>query len=181
MKKIAIIFLTLITIYVKAQDRLFTRTGIVEFYSHAPIEDIKATSKQLTLILDKKTGDVVAKVLIRSFEFKKALMQEHFNENYMESEKYPYSKLKAKIANINEVNFDKDGVYPVKLVGELTIKDKTNSVEIPGKITVKKGKVSAYSQFYVNLKDYNIKNDKPKSISNKIQVTVNADLEPYKR
>ncbi len=176
-----ILTLLVVTGTLKAQDKFLTRTGTVSFFSETPMEDIEATSHQLTAILDKNTGNAVAKVLIKSFEFKKALMQEHFNENYMESEKYPKAVFKGKVVNIKEINFDKDGEYPVKLEGDLTIKGKTKKIKEQGKIVIKDGNPTIHSEFFVKLQDFDIKNDKPNSIANEIKVTVHATLKPYKK
>ncbi|RMG79755.1 MAG: YceI family protein [Bacteroidetes bacterium] len=164
-----------------AQDKFMTRTGHVEFFSHTPMEDIHAKSNQLTVLMDKSTGNIVCKVLIKSFEFEKALMQEHFNENYMESDKFPQSVFKGQITNISEINFEKDGTYPATVEGELTIKETTNKIKVTGSIIITNGKPVIDAEFHISLKDYNVKNDKPKSISDDIKITVKAELEPYKK
>ncbi len=182
MKKLLILIIFLVGLHTtQAQDKFLTRTGTVSFFSETPVEDIQATSHQLTAILDKNTGNAIAKVLIKSFEFKKALMQEHFNENYMESEKYPKAVFKGKILNINEVNFEKDGKYPVILEGDLTIKGETKKIKEQGTLIIEDGNPTIKTEFFVKLKDFNIKNDKPKSIANEIKVNVYATLKPLKK
>ena len=83
-------------------------------------------------------------------------MEDHFNENYLESSKYPKADFKAFITNIKDINFAKDGTYPAKAKGKLTIHGVTRDVSSDGTITVKNGKVRANSKFDIKLKDYNI-------------------------
>ncbi len=153
-----------------------TKTGHVSFYSKAPLEDIKADNRQGSFILDASTGEVAAVILIKSFEFKNALMQEHFNDNYMESEKYPKSTFIGKVANIQDVKFDKNGTYDVKVSGQLTIHGVTKEITETGKVAVKGDAVIIESAFFVALADFGIKNDKVKNIAERIEVTVNAEL-----
>ena len=119
-------------------------------------------------------------VLIKGFEFKKALMQEHFNENYLESDKFPKATFKGKIVNNSDVNYKKDGTYKVKTKGQLTIHGVTKEVEADGTIEVKGGKIVGTSTFNVNPEDYkisipNLVRDK---IAKQIKVTVKADYQP---
>ncbi len=165
-----------------AQDVIQDRTARVKFFSTTPVENIDAVNNEATSFINTKTGDIVFAVLIKSFRFEKALMEEHFNENYMESSKYPKSDFKGKINNLNEVNFQKDGEYAVKVSGNLTMHGVTKPVTADGKITVKGGKVFATSKFKVKLDDYKI--ERPAVVANKIadtiEVTVEADYEPKK-
>src|SRR5215813_6889960 len=94
-----------------AQDRLLTRNGSISFYSKTPLEDIEANTQTALSVLDKKTGQIEFAVLIKSFTFEKALMQEHFNENYLESDKFPKSTFKGQVDDLSKVSFDKDGMY----------------------------------------------------------------------
>ena len=163
-------------------SKLMTKNGKVSFLSDTELEDIKGDNNKASSILDTKTGKVVIEVLIKSFAFKKALLEEHFNENYMESGKYPKSRFEGKIDNIGEINFSKDGTYNANVSGNLTIKDKTNPVTTKGLITVKAGKVNGKANFMVVPQDYNIEipslvKDK---IAKEIQVSVDLDYEPMK-
>lgn len=157
-------------------QKYVTKTGQVSFYSKAPLEDIKADNRQGSFILDAAKGEVAAVVLIKSFEFKNSLMQEHFNDNYMESEKFPKSTFTGKITNIQEVQFDKNGTYDVKVSGQLTIHGVTKEIAEPGKLSVKGDAVIIESTFFVALADFGIKNDRVKNIAERIEVTVNAEL-----
>jgi len=145
-----------ITTAVGAQNRYFTKTGHIDFYSHTSIEDIKAVNDQVTSFLDISTGDLVFSVLNRSFQFEKPLMQEHFNENYMESEKFPKSSFDGKIADLKGVDFNKPGKYPVKVTGKLVIHGVTRDIESAGTLTVEKDKIAGESVFAVIPEDYGI-------------------------
>lgn len=153
-----------------------TKTGQVSFYSKTPLEDIKADTRQGSFILDAATGDVAAVILIKSFEFKNSLMQEHFNDNYLESEKFPKSTFTGKVTNIQDVKFDKNGTYDVKVSGQITIHGVTKDITETGKVTLKGDALIIESVFFVALADFGIKNDKIKNIAERIEVTVNAEL-----
>jgi polyisoprenoid-binding protein YceI len=163
-------------------QKFMTKNGNISFFSAMPMENIEAHNKQVNSAIDSKTGDFVVKVLIKSFEFEKALMQEHFNENYMESDKFPNATLSGKIKNIAEVDFAKDGSYPADVEGKLTVHGVTKDVAEKGTITVKGGKVNAVSTFNVTLADYGIEipNTVVNNISETIQVKVDLNLEPVK-
>ncbi|MDQ3279733.1 MAG: YceI family protein [Bacteroidota bacterium] len=166
----------------KAQDRYFTKTGRVEFSSKAPLEDIEAQNKTVTAVLDAKTGALQFSVQMKSFEFEKALMQQHFNENYVESDKYPKAEFKGLVANNAAVNYGKQGTYPVTVKGKLTLRNITKDVEVPGTIKVADGKVEAISTFSIQLSDYKIGIPSPvkNKISNNIKIIVDTKLEPLK-
>ena len=109
-------------------------------------------------------------------------MQEHFNKNYVESDKFPKSEFKGQVTNNSSVNYTTDGSYPVTVKGKLTIHGVTKDVETSGTLTVKEGKVQANSEFNVLVADYNITIPKMyrDNISKSIKVTVNCLLEPLK-
>lgn len=180
MKKLTTLLLIILlsTTLVNAQ-KYMTKSGTIKFFSDTPMEKIEAENRQVNSALDFSTGNFVFKVLIRGFEFPKALMQEHFNENYMESEKFPNSTFNGKITNIKDVNLGKDGVYKVVVEGDLTLHGVTNKVKVNGSIEVKAGKVSGSSSFNIAPKDYNITIPKAviKNISEAIKVDVNVSMD----
>ena len=110
-------------------QKYMTKNGKITFNSDAPMEKIEGKNNQVKVIIDATTGDLAFQVLITSFEFKQALMQEHFNENYMESPKYPNSLFKGKITNAKDVNFTKNGKYNAVVEGDLTIHGVTKKVK----------------------------------------------------
>jgi hypothetical protein len=158
-------------------QRYMTRTCKIYFNAttpHSP-EKIEAVNNEVGNIIDSKSGDLVFQVPIKSFKFERELMQEHFNENYMESDKYPKAEFKGNITNLAEINFSKDGTYNAKVSGKLTIHGVTNDVTIPGTITVKGSAIEAKAKFVVLLKDYKI--DVPSLVADKLGKEASITLE----
>ena len=183
MKKSFLLLFTASVLYLSGDaQKLITRSGKITFFSKAPVENIEAANNEVSSILDIQKGEFVFVALIKSFKFKKALMEEHFNENYMESNTFPKANFKGTITNLNKVNFTKDGSYPVVVNGDLTIHGITKTVEIPGTITVSQGKLSASSKFKAKVKDYNIKIPSTviNNIAETIDITVDCKYEPFK-
>ena len=164
-------------------QKYFTRTGNIVFSSEAPMEKIEASNQKATSVLDAATGNMEFAVLIKAFQFEKALMQEHFNENYMESDKHPKALFKGGIADISKVDFSKDGTYAVKVKGDLTIHGETKEVETNGTIVIKDGNISASSTFTVEVADYKIEIPKVvrENIAKIVTITVNIDYELFKK
>ena len=162
--------------------KFFTRDAKVKFFSDAKLEKIEATNKSGTAVLDVATGKMEWKVLIKNFLFEKALMQEHFNENYMESTTYPNATFKGQITNLNEVNLGKDGTYNAKVSGKMTIHGVERDVTVTGTITVGGGAIKIHSDMVVKCADYNIKIEAQKvsNIAREIKVTIDATLAPMK-
>jgi hypothetical protein len=162
-------------------QKLISKNGHIWFYSYTPMEEIEAHNQQVVSILDETTGTLQFNLLIKSFEFKRSLMQEHFNENYMESDTYPKSGFSGKITNTDKINFKKDGAYPAEVTGDLTIHGVTKQVTIPGTITINGTTVNAKANFEVDPKDYNIsipevvKEKFAKAMDVNVDVTYNAD------
>ncbi len=167
---------------VQAQ-RYITKSGKITFYSDGPLEKIEAVNNKVNAALDSQNGMFVFKVLMKSFVFEKALMQEHFNENYVESDKYPVATFKGKVSNINEVDCATPGTYKVDVSGQLSIHGQTHPVQTTGTFTVYEGGVKGNSQFTIKLADYDI--EIPSIVAGKIAeeilITVNIDLKPLKK
>lgn len=167
---------------VSGQDKYFTKSGKIAFHSKAPLENIEANNKSATCVMDIKTGNLQFAVLMKGFEFEKALMQEHFNENYIESHKYPKADFKGVVVNNAEINYTKDGTYTAKVKGKLTIHGETKEVETEGTINVKAGKLETTANFNVELSDYKIEIPKlvKDNISKIVKITVDCTLDPLK-
>lgn len=182
-KNLIIAFALLLSASVSfAQDRFYTKTGKITFYSKAPLEEIEAKNKTVTAVVDSKSGAIQFAVQMRGFEFEKQLMQQHFNENYIESNKYPKAEFKGTITNNADINYSKDGTYTARVKGQLTIHGVTKPVETTGTLKIDGGKIDAASTFNVLISDYKIKipsivKDK---VSNSIKITVDCNLEPLK-
>lgn len=139
-----------------AQSKYFTKAGKISFYSKAPLENIEAINNKVISIWDVATGQIEFSVLMKGFEFEKALMQEHFNENYVESDKYPKAIFNGTIENSKAISLTTDNMLTVKVNGFLTIHGVTNQVNTTAVITVKNGVVAASSNFSIALADYKI-------------------------
>jgi polyisoprenoid-binding protein YceI len=166
----------------RAQGRFFTKTAKIEFFSKSPLENIEAKNKAATAVLDAKTGALQLTMLMKGFEFDKALMQEHFNENYVESDKFPKADFKGIVTNNSEINYTKAGTYTAKVKGNLTIHGVTKEVETTGTLKVNDDNIKAESSFTILLSDYGIKRPAvvKDKISNTIKITVDSKLEPLK-
>ena len=165
-----------------AQSRFIDRAGEAHFFSASPIENIEAFNKQALSVLDMQTGEILAVVLMKSFEFEKSLMQEHFNENYVESDKYPKATFKGKILNLKEVDFTKDGTYVLQVDGEMSLHGVTRSVNTKAEATITNGAIQAKAEFYLAVKDFNIEIPRlvVNNISEKIRVNVKFRYQPAK-
>src|SRR5690606_16173653 len=139
----------------EAQDILIDKAGQISFFSEAPLEDISATTRKATSALDTNSNEIAFKVPIKSFEFNKRLMQEHFNENYMESDKFPYATFRGKI---NEpIDWDRDGVYRVAVAGSLEIHGVKKLYTTGAVLEVKGRIITAHAKFNVSVADHGIK------------------------
>jgi polyisoprenoid-binding protein YceI len=181
MKKTAILVIGLLLIvYTTNAQKFLTKNGHVSFYSHTPMEDIRADNKQVGSIIDQSSGEVVITILMKSFKFDRALMEEHFNENYVESDKFPKASFKGKITNLAAIDFGKNGVYNTEITGQLTMHGVTGNVTAKGTIEVKDGKLIAKSKFLLPIKDYKI--EIPSVVKEKIQdnmdITVDMEYSP---
>ena len=139
-----------------AAQKVYTKNGAISFFSKASLENISAENNQVMSVLTLPSGELQFSVLIKSFHFRKSLMEEHFNENYMESDKYPKATFKGKINDPSKINFTTDGNYAVEVTGNLTIHGITNKTTAAGTIFVKSGIITAASKFNVKLADYKI-------------------------
>lgn len=183
MKKLILLALFALSLgYTVQAQRFFTRDAKVQFNSDTPMEKIEGVNKSGTAVIDTKTGRMEWKVLSKNFLFEKALMQEHFNENYMESSKYPNATFKGDIVDLAAVNFAKDGAYKVRVKGTMTIHGVSKEIEVPGTITVKNGNLEVSSSFSVACADYDIAIPSVvrDSIAKEIAVSVEATLNPMK-
>lgn len=165
-------------------QKLFTRNATVTFDATAANspETIKAINKSGTCVLDKSTGAVEMAVLIKGFVFERALMQEHFNENYMESDKFSKANFVGKLDNPASVDTGKDGTYKINTTGTLTIHGVSKTVTVPVTFAVKSGNVSATVNFSVLCADYGIAI--PSMVADKVgksvSISITAGLELMK-
>jgi len=170
----------LFTVLAFSQKKYFTKSGQIIFNAGTSVEDVDATNGAAISVFDAANGQFEFAVLIKGFEFKRALMQEHFNENYMESDKYPKAIFKGKIVNIDKVDFQKNGVYPVTVKGQLDMHGVKKDVETTGTMKVNGEAVASNAGFTVLLSDYNIaipslvKDKVSKSVTIKVNCNYNV-------
>lgn len=163
-----------------ARDFYFTRNGEISFSSLTPIYEIKAENNQVTCVLDIGTGEVSFRIPILGFNFKNGLMQEHFNENYMESDLYPNATFKGKINDWNEVVLTKK-YQSISLDGIMTIHGVDKEISEQGNIKLNADNIIGDAIFQIMIVDYGI--DIPKIVREKIAkiVDVNVQLTLKKR
>jgi hypothetical protein len=162
------IFFIVLSFTVNAQQYL-TKEAEISFFSEAPIEDISAKNDKVSAVYDAETKQLVFQLNISDFIFQKSLMQEHFNENYLESEKFPKASFSGIIDELNKVSI---------ATGTLKIHGESNEVEVKGSVVVSNDSVMIDATFTIQLKDYNIKIPKivMYNIAEKIEVTIKAKL-----
>jgi hypothetical protein len=156
-------------------------SGEASFFSEAPLENIEAHSKGVNSFLNTSTQEVAFIISIRGFRFAKSLMQEHFNEKYMESDKYPNATFKGKING--DVDLTKDGTYPVTSTGKLSIHGVEKEVTHSGTLVVSKKEITLTSEFNCAVKDYNISIPKLlfQNIADTVLVKINVTYTPYQK
>lgn len=183
--KITTLFLVLLSLAIaseSAAQKYITRSGRISFTSTAPLEDIEGKNKTVIAAIDAKTGAVQFSVTMKGFEFEKSKMQEHFNENFVESDKFPKAEFKGAITNNKDINYSKPGTYPAKVNGQLTLHGVTKAMTSTGTITVLKDGVQVASDFSITVADYKI--SIPAAVRNKVaktvKVVVDAKLDPVK-
>ncbi|MGQ0827802.1 MAG: YceI family protein [Bacteroidota bacterium] len=157
------------------------KTCEISFFSASPLENIEAVNKACKPLINTASGDVQVKIVISAFVFEKPLMQEHFNENYMESEKFPNAFFKGKINE--KIDFTKDGEHKVTVTGKLTIHGVDKDRTIDGVLSVKGSQLIISSKFNVHIADHEIKVPSlyVQNIAEDVEVKLNAMLEPFKK
>lgn len=163
----------------KAQPNSYVSfNGQTAFFSETPAENISASNKKSQIVLKPSTGDIAVRMKMTDFIFPNKLMQEHFNENYMESEKFPVATFSGKLAS--PVDFGKDGIYPIAAKGVFLVHGVPRNKTIDGTLEIKNGKVKISADFEVALEDHKI--EVPKivfvKIAQVIKVKALYNLEP---
>ena len=183
MKKSIFVILFSAGAYFSADEQKFyTKNGSISFFSKTNMENISAVNNQVMSVLVPQTGTFEFSLLVKGFHFEKALMEEHFNENYLESSTFPNAQFKGQISNLSEINFSQDGKYNAKASGKLTIHGVERDVNVEGTVKVSKGSVEILSNFVVKPEDYKIAIPSlvRDNIAKEIKVTVSAVLQPLK-
>lgn len=153
----------------------------ISFFSATAMEDIDAVNTISQPVMSTATGDIQISISNQEFIFKSHLMQEHFNEDYMESDKYPHTIFKGKVNE--KVDYTKDGVNAVTVTGTMDMHGVKKTITIPGTITVQNGIIFLSAKFDVTMADYNIKVPKAimgSNLADHVAITLNATMKPYK-
>jgi hypothetical protein len=155
------------------------KMGHVHFFSSTPMENIEANTKTAASILNSTNDSIMVRININTFEFEKSLMQEHFNENYMETPKFPYSILRGKIQE--KIDYTKDGTHNVSCNANLTVHGVTKPYILKGTLAIKNSEIQLTSKFDIKLKDHNIEVPKLvlKNIAESIAVDVDIHYAPF--
>lgn len=180
MKYLIMILLAWSSFTQAGQDTYVCKNARVNIYSSAPIEDIEGNSISAVSVYNASTGELDFSLPIRSLHFEKSMMEEHFNENYMESDKFPKATFKGKMDQRPDLT--KDGTTPVTVTGELEVHGVKQNRTIKGEVKVAGGVVSMTSEFMVKCADHHI--DIPQivfhNIAESIRVRVAATYSEYK-
>jgi hypothetical protein len=157
----------------QAQDLYKSNHGKVTFFSEAPLENIQATNGAVTSVLKPATGEVAFSIPVRSFKFQKALMEEHFNENYLETDKYPQATFTGKINQ--KVDLQSTAEQQITVDGTLTIHGVAQKRQFPVTLRVQNGKITGHSKFQVKLADHKI--EIPKLVFQNLAEVVDVTLD----
>lgn len=174
MKRLIFTFTLIFAILGANAQKLVTKSGVIDIFSKTQLFTIEAKNASVASILNIENGDLVASCLVRSFKFKEALVEEHFNENYMESHLYPKATFIGKIVNFSSVDLGKPGNYPIEISGKLTIHGKTSDLLTKGELQVEKNKIIGKTTFSVSLQEYGIKIEE--SYKDRIKDDVRLDV-----
>jgi len=183
MKKLLFVFISMLSVGVFKAQIYTAKAGAtsISFFSESPLENIEAVNKGATIVFKSTTGDLQVSISVMNFKFKNALMEEHFNENYMESDKYPKCIFRGKV---NEaVDYAKEGENKVTVSGKLEMHGVTKDVTLSGTITKEGTDFKLYCKTKIKVADYNIKVPSMyvKNIAEVVDVTFITTLEPFQK
>lgn len=173
MKKIGILLFVLVVSQNIQAQKYMTQNGVITFFSSTPVEDIEAINNQVSAVLNTENGEIASVLLLKAFSFEKALMQEHFNEKYVESEKYPKSMFKGQIVNFENLKLKENNAENVIIKGSLTIHGVTNDIEVGGVLERKGELMDLKFKFQVEVADYDI--EIPGPVKEKIAKSIDID------
>lgn len=181
MNLLPLLILLVLTSPLASQDKFFTRDGFVSFFSTTALEDIKAQNNKVSCVYALPDNRIEIAVLMKAFHFEKALMEEHFNENYVESEKFPKAVFIGSIAA--PVSFKLGALTQVKVKGKMSMHGVTRDIEADGTIEKQAEKIRLQSTFLIIPEEYDIKipNAVRDKIAREVKVNIEMLLEPFKR
>ncbi|NOT76884.1 MAG: YceI family protein [Cyclobacteriaceae bacterium] len=182
--RILLFFLFAITACVTNAQSLYQATSSkISFFAGTPVEDIDAINTKAWSFFNSTTGEISINIPIKDFHFKRPLMEEHFNENYLESSKYPKAQFKGKIKDVEKINFKSIESIEISITGTLTLHGVSKETEINVVLHSEDGKIQGETKFFITLSDYKI--DRPKilweKLAEKVNVTAAFTYEPYNK
>ena len=179
MKKYLLVFLMVSSLNTLAQKYSVDKSMIV-FFSDAAIEDITAKNTKASSIFNVETGDIAFSIPIKDFEFAKKLMKEHFNEKYMETEKFSKSTFQGKVSGFDVKS---TGSQAAKATGKLTLHGVTKDIEVPGTVEIEGDKLILKSKFKVKLEDYGVARPQLlwQNIAEEVEVSIDFSYKPYEK
>lgn len=184
MKNLLIMVIAVLGATTGFSQRYYTKSGQINFDATSPSspEKIEGVNRSATCVVDAKTGNMQFAALMKGFAFERALMEEHFNENYVESDKFPKAEFKGELKDIDKVDFTKDGTHTVKVKGKLTMHGESKEIETDAKINIQNGKIKATTELKVLLSDYKV--SIPGLVADKVsktaRISIACSLEPLK-
>ena len=171
MKKTIIITMLYVCAIGLCQEKMISKTGKITFEASVPsFEEVKATNTNVTFVLNPATGEIASLALMKGFRFKVALMEEHFNENYIESDKYPKATFKGKIEKFDSSSLT-TGPKDFIIKGTLQLHGKSKDISTPARLNMSGSGISIVSNFTVNASDFNI--EIPSIVKNKLSNKIN--------
>jgi polyisoprenoid-binding protein YceI len=180
MKRLSVFVIALFVFLAKGQGQIYMADSChISFFSATSMEDIEAINSISKPVMSTATGDIQISVSNQDFIFKSRLMQEHYNEDYMETDKYPHTIFKGKVNE--KVDYTKDGVNQVTVTGTMNMHGVVNTITIPGTITIQTGIIFLAAKFNIKMVDYNIKIPSVlgSNLSDHVAVTLAATMKPY--
>ncbi len=168
-----VLFVSMCALQLSAQ-KIFTKTAAVKFSANSNLEKIEGNTNTASTAIDKSSGNIEFALLVKSLKFEKALMEEHFNENYMESTKFPKATFKGKITNNADIKWETDGKYSAKIAGQLTVHGVTKDINTVAEVTIKAGVATTSSKFSIEVADYGI--EIPSLVKDKVAKTAKIEV-----
>lgn len=176
MKKVAITLFLLVSFSTFAQ-KYYTKTGNTKFKASVEaFEPVEATNNSTTAIINVTSGEIASLLFIKAFNFRVALMQEHFNENYMDTHQYPKATFKGNLKNFSLENLNSDERF--ELSGTISVRGIEKSIETTVNVKEENNRIYVSGMFFVSPQDFKIKipsivRDK---IANQIQIKIDYEL-----
>jgi len=179
-KKVLVLILIIASVSVFGQGKFIAKNAYISFYSSTPMEDILGESNEAVTILDSESSEIIFQAIMTTFHFKRALMEEHFNENYMESAKFPKAKFKGIIEGFKKEMLNAP-VTKIKITGVLSVHGVDKTISVPGTIGLENGSIVATSKFKVTPEDFGITIPSVvrEKIGKEMEITVKATYLPY--